>query len=85
MRSWFAALATAAILAWATALPICDAIFGCGCGWFFADGVQHCDIQVPGPPDCPVCTNMLVGAVFALGLFAAWTAAVRASQRLLPR
>jgi len=84
MRSWWAALALSAIVTWVTALPLCDALFDCGCRWFFLGGAQHCDIHQPGPPDCPVCTNLLVGTVYGLGLFGAWTALVRRGQRLLP-
>lgn len=84
MRSWWTALAAAALVTWATSLPLCDAIFDCGCRWFFLGGVEHCNIHRVGPPDCPVCTNLLVGAVFGLGLFGAWTALIRLGQRLLP-
>lgn len=84
MRSWWTALAVAALVTWATSLPLCDALFDCGCRWFFLEGTQHCNIHHPGPPDCPVCTNLLVGAAFGLGLFGVWTALVRLGQRLLP-
>ena len=84
MRSWWTALAAAALVAWATSLPLCDAIFDCGCRWFFEGGIAHCNIHHPGPPDCPVCTKPLVGAAYSLGLFGVWTAVIRLGQRRLP-
>jgi hypothetical protein len=83
MRSWWVALVVAALVTWATALPICDALFACGCRSFFLGGVEHCNIHHAGPPDCPVCTYPLVGAAFGLLLYAAWTALVRLGQRRL--
>lgn len=79
------ALALAVLVTWATSLPLCDALFDCGCRWFFLGGTSHCNMHRPGPPDCPVCTNTLVGAVYGLGLFGAWTALIRLAQRRLPR
>lgn len=84
-RSWWTAFVAAALVSWATALPICDAVFDCGCRWFFLGGAEHCNIHHAGPPDCPVCTNVLVGAAFSLVLYGAWTALIRLGQRLLPR
>jgi hypothetical protein len=64
---------------------ICAAVFDCGCSWIFAGGTATCDIHVPGPPDCPVCTNMAVGIAFSAVLLAAWGAVVGlAAQRLRP-
>jgi len=84
IRSWWTALAAAALVTWATSLPICDALFDCGCRWFFLGGARHCNIHTPGPPDCPVCTKPLVGAAFGLGLFAVWAGLVRLAQRRAP-
>lgn len=84
LRGWWVALAAAALVTWATSLPICDALFDCGCRWFFLSGRQHCNIHHAGPPDCPVCTKPLVGAAFSLGLFGAWTGLVRLGQRRRP-
>ncbi len=36
-------------------MPICDFVFDCGCTWPWLGGVQHCNIRVAGPPDCPLC------------------------------
>jgi hypothetical protein len=68
-------LATVALTA-ITALPICDAVFDCGCTWPLLGADAHCDVQHPGPPDCPVCTKPAVGAAFSAALTAAWAAAV---------
>jgi hypothetical protein len=63
----------------------CAAVFGCGCSWFFAGGTATCDIHVPGPPDCPVCTNVAAGFAFSAALLAAWGAVVGvAARRLRP-
>lgn len=51
---------------------VCDLAFDCGCTWFFRGGSAHCDIQVPGPPDCPPCADRGIGALFALGLLGGW-------------
>jgi hypothetical protein len=84
VRGWWAALGVAALAAGATYLPICDALFDCGCRWFFLGGAAHCNIHHAGPPHCPVCADRLVGAAFSAGLYGAWTALVRLAQRLLP-
>ena len=78
-----AVLAVAAVLTALTGLPLCNAIFDCGCTWVFAGADAHCDVHHPGPPDCPVCTNWLLGAPFFGALFAAWAAA--ATLALRPR
>jgi hypothetical protein len=83
MRSWWTALGAAALATYATSLPLCDLLFDCGCRWFFLGGAQHCNIHHPGPPDCPVCASLIVGAAFGLGLFGAWTALFRLGQRRL--
>ena len=63
----------------------CDLVFDCGCSWIFAGGTDTCDIHVPGPPDCPVCTNVAVGIAFTAALLAVWGAVVAfAADRLRP-
>lgn len=63
----------------------CDLVFDCGCSWIFAGGTDTCDIHVPGPPDCPVCTNVAVGIAFSAALLAVWGAIVGfAARRLRP-
>ena len=72
-----AALAAIAVtLASLTYHPICTVLFGCGCSWFFAGAAATCDIHVPGPPDCPVCTQLPAGAAFSAVMLAGWGAAV---------
>ena len=66
--------------------PLCNLITGCGCSTIFTGGTDTCDIHVPGPPDCPVCTNLAAGIAFSTALVAAWGSAVTlAARRLLPR
>jgi hypothetical protein len=77
--------ATALALTALTGLPICDAIFDCGCTWLFAGADAHCDIQRPGPPDCPICANWLIGGPFFAGLLAGWAGLVALGLRFLPR
>lgn len=74
------ALITVAIVA-LTYHATCDLVFDCGCSWIFAGGTGSCDIHVPGPPDCPVCTNVPVGIAFSLALLAAWGTAVTLAAR----
>ena len=63
----------------------CDMVFDCGCSWIFAGGTDTCDIHVPGPPDCPVCTNVAAGIAFSAALLAVWGAVVAfAAHRLRP-
>lgn len=63
----------------------CDLVFDCGCSWIFAGGTDTCDIHVPGPPDCPVCTNVAAGIAFSAALLAVWGAVVAfAAHRLRP-
>jgi hypothetical protein len=64
--------AVAAVLTFLTAYPLCNLVFACGCRWVFGGGDAHCDMRVPGPPDCPVCTVLPIGVLFAGALFAGW-------------
>ena len=66
-------LAVAALLSAVTGHRICDLVFDCGCTWVFAGADAACDVHQAGPPDCPPCSNLAIGAASALGLFAAWT------------
>jgi hypothetical protein len=88
-RGWARRATLAAITVGVTAVTyhaLCAAIFDCGCSWIFAGGTVTCDIHVPGPPDCPVCTNVSVGIAFSAALIAAWGTAVGfAARRFLPR
>lgn len=59
----FAAAAGAASLLF---LDFCDLFYDCGCVSLWAGGAAHCNIQTPGPPDCPYCAHPRVayGALF---------------------
>jgi hypothetical protein len=76
-----AVLAVAAGLTALTALPLCNAVFDCGCTWAFAGADAHCNVHRPGPPDCPVCAHWAWGAPFFGALFAAWAAAAALALR----
>lgn len=47
-------------------LDLCDLFYDCGCVSLWAGGAAHCNIQTPGPPDCPYCAHPQVayGALF---------------------
>jgi hypothetical protein len=77
--------ALAGLLTLLTGLPVCHLVFRCGCTWLFAGGDSHCDMRMPGPPDCPVCTSLPVGAAFAASLFGLWLGAVTLAHRFLRR
>lgn len=66
-----------------TAHPVCNLVTGCGCSSIFGGLTATCDIHVPGPPDCPVCTNVWAGAAFSAALVAGWGAAVAFAARRL--
>ena len=68
MRTWLAAAAIAFVVTSVAYMPICDAVFDCGCTWPWLGGVQHCNIHKAGPPDCPLCKGG--AAVQALGFVA---------------
>ena len=38
-------------------INLCHLIFDCGCVSLWAGGAAHCNIQTPGPPDCPFCAH----------------------------
>jgi hypothetical protein len=59
-----------------TLLPICNALFDCGCTWPFQGADEHCDIHRPGPPDCPICANWGLGALAAATLFVTYAGAL---------
>ena len=81
-----AALAlAAAALAALVGLPVCNAIFDCGCTWPLLGADAHCDIHHAGPPDCPVCAHPPVAAVFSVGLMAACCAVVWGADAIVGR
>jgi hypothetical protein len=63
-------------LASATAYPLCDLVFDCGCTWPLLGADAHCDVHRAGPPDCPVCTRPAVAVLFSGALLAAWSGIV---------
>ncbi|HSE41259.1 MAG TPA: hypothetical protein VLH08_10895 [Acidobacteriota bacterium] len=38
-------------------LPLCGLVFQCGCTHLWAGADSHCNIHVPGKPDCPWCVT----------------------------
>jgi hypothetical protein len=71
------AFLAAVVLGSLTFHVLCDAVFDCGCTWMFAGGDTHCDVHVPGPPDCPPCSDVAAGAAFTAVLLAGWTLPAR--------
>lgn len=63
-----------AVVAFATALPLCGQIFGCGCT--YQDGIAHCNIFRASEPDCPWCSH---GSTFFLIQFSVILLATAAS------
>ena len=51
------ALAVVFLIGAASGLTVCDLLFGCGCRPLWASAAAHCDITVPGSPDCPICAS----------------------------
>lgn len=78
MKTWLAAAAIALLFTSVAYMPICDAVFDCGCTWPWLGGVQRCDIHVAGPPDCPLCKGgapmqaLGFAAIFAPSLVVGW-------------
>ncbi len=71
MKTALAAVAIAFVVTSVVYMPVCNLVFDCGCTWPWLGGVQHCNIHVAGPPDCPLCKG---GApVQALGFAAIGT------------
>lgn len=53
-------------------LPLCDAVFDCGCTWPLLGGASHCNMHAAQPPHCPLCRGpRLYGLAFSLALWAA--------------
>ena len=38
-------------------IDYCHLLFDCGCVSLWAGGAAHCNVQTPGPPDCPFCAH----------------------------
>jgi hypothetical protein len=54
-RGTLALLAVVLLLTSVAYMPVCNAVFGCGCTWPWLGGVAHCNVRNPAPPHCPVC------------------------------
>lgn len=56
----------------------CHLIYDCGCTFVWAGAADQCNIQTPGPPDCPWCAREDLGAIAyfatlgAQGLVSLW-------------
>jgi hypothetical protein len=74
------ALAAAAL----TFHVLCDAVFDCGCTWIWTEADRHCDVHVPGPPDCPPCSDVAAGALFSAVLLGGWALVLRGVLALWP-
>ena len=55
MKTVLVAAALAVVVTSVIYMPVCNLVFDCGCTWPWLGGVQHCNIHVAGPPDCPLC------------------------------
>ncbi|MFN3199281.1 MAG: hypothetical protein ACE366_12840 [Bradymonadia bacterium] len=56
---------------WVLMLPLCDAIFQCGCdwAWSWSEGIAHCNIHDPSTHDCPWCSGGPWRQLTVLGSF----------------
>ena len=78
MKRVLAAAAIAFVLTSVVYMPVCNLVFDCGCTWPWLGGVQHCNIHVAGPPDCPLCKGgapvqaLGFAAIFAPVLAVSW-------------
>lgn len=85
-RERWALLCVAALTA-LTFLQFCNAIFDCGCRAWWAGGAAHCDVQVPGAPDCPICAggDVRFFGLVAVIVLAELAAIVGVSRKVTPR
>lgn len=70
-------------------LPICDLLFGCGCEWPWAGGIDHCNIFEEGVPHCPWCiyprtADLSLAALLGAQGLGAWAVARRRAGVALP-
>jgi hypothetical protein len=78
-----AVLAIALVATAFTLLPVCNAVFDCGCTWPMWGGADHCNIHNPAPPHCPLCTNWALGALGAATLFVTYAGALGVALALV--
>lgn len=71
MRRFLSLLGLAALLTPTIYHPLCDAVFKCGCTWFFAGGATRCNIHNAAPPYCPACSGLGVAMLFGILIAAA--------------
>ena len=79
------ALGIVLLIGAATGLTVCDLLFGCGCEPLWAGAAVHCDIEIPGPPDCPVCAGSAVrlagfGGVIGIAIIGAMVGVARKTR-----
>ncbi len=79
------ALGIVLLIGAATGLTVCDLLFGCGCEPLWASAAAHCDIEIPGPPDCPVCAGSAVrlagfGGVIGIAIIGAMVGVARKTR-----
>jgi len=58
-------------------INLCDLVYGCGCVSWWNGAAAHCNIQQPGPPDCPWCQHGGAAGYASYGLIGlaqGWTA-----------
>lgn len=70
-------------------LPLCNVLFGCGCTWSWAGGIEHCNIYEAAGRHCPWCMHprsaaLSLAAMLSAQTFAAWALARRRSGVLAP-
>jgi hypothetical protein len=90
VKTALVAAAIAFVVASVVYMPVCNLVFDCGCTWPWLGGVQHCNIHVAGPPDCPLCkggapVQALGFAVISAPLFLVSWGGLRALESLLRR
>ena len=75
----FAAAAAAASVFF---IDYCHLIYDCGCVSLWAGGAAHCNIQTPGPPNCPYCAKSDLASGALVSTVLAQAAALFAPGRL---
>lgn len=63
-------------------LNVCHLIYDCGCVSLWNGGAAFCNIQTPGPPDCPFCAQPDVAYGALYGTFVAQAVVVFAPGSL---
>ena len=79
---WLAGGILGTVLGSLSFLTICDLSFDCGCCAPGMGDMQHCDIQTAGPPDCPWCARLPIGAAAFLTAAAGALFVARGAERV---